>query len=334
MKLGLALSEEYRERFVERLLAWGSLPCAVIRWEEKEEPVDLLVTDRPEVRAPAGTRLVRLVERAPRAPNEVDRRRRASTVIADVLARLSAPGRKASFLPWFCLVCPGDPASATVCGFLLASALAEPLDRVALLDLREEDPNDALLDSPCDDGFSRLFLATEETDLLSRFSFEHALRFYYLASPRTPSVKRELGRARWEGVLTRMAARDLFDALVFVLDERMDETGAWLLERAAASFWAAGPGPYARLCAHRQRSRRGASPWRDVVLCARPEGRKPTEGETIVEWPPDNPFVEGLAGWRLSERFRTAVRLEPLVQICLERMMCYGRCEPDPQRDP
>ena len=252
MRIRLELDKEYEASFREQFLARSSLGVTFVMAGEADEqdPCEYLITDRPaeEVSRVSG-QVIQLVDQAPEADWQVCRLQRFSYVYAQIMHCIARTQKEdlVKTPTVICVVCPGSEETRNSIALALSGCLADRWDRVAYLCTEGIDLNDRLLDSPQDEGFTRLFLASENRAALTYFSYQHAQHFYFLGSARSRRDKRSLGKEDYAQLLQRFRQEESFEFLVLELSQEPDEAEGWLMAQAELILSVRGWSEYQRV---------------------------------------------------------------------------------------
>lgn len=336
MRIGLNLEKDYRGFFMEQFLARTNMDITFVVIEEQEgdEACALIVSDRPEIEVDSAENIIYLVEREPETDRQISKLQRFSFVYAEILHHIvrgqkSEQSKKASVI---CVLCPGSEEKRNGISLGLAGCLAEKWEHVAYMSTEGIDINDRILDSPKDEGFSRLFLNVNRQAVMTNFSYQHAQHFYFLGSARSRKDKRSIGKEEYREVLHRFRQEQAFDYLVMELSQELDEAEMWLMTQAETVICIRGASVYERIKWEEALKRLGKEypslPQKCLYLNygqtklmnpmypGVPEGAGVFQVEEV-----SNLYRETSIGIEFDAERRLMLELQPFIDYMLERMM-------------
>jgi len=241
VNIGVDLEPGYAKALMGRLQQDSHIPWHFVLDPQPSEHIFLYITHRLDHSYPV-QRTVILVDGPAENAAQIDRLQRFSYVRSEILHRLGGLVEEVKKeIPRFCcVVCPGSEEKRNGVALSLATVMAERVNRLAYVNTEGVDLNDVMLDSPMNEGFTKLFLQSSEQSALSCFAYHHAHGFYYLGSAKSRRDKRKLSLLRWQDAMKRMGKEDCFDWMVVELSQEWSEVEEWLLEQAIGIIWVRG----------------------------------------------------------------------------------------------
>jgi hypothetical protein len=301
---------------------------------KKDEACLLVVTDQLEYEVGSSENIIYLVEREPESDRQISKLQRFSFVYAQIIHRLAIEQNRESSNKnaIICVICPGSEEKRNGISLALTSCLAERWDCIAYMNTEGVDINDRILDSPKDEGFTRLFLNVNRQAVLTNFSYQHSKHFYFLGSSRSRRDKRSIGKEDYLEVLQRFREEQAFDYLVIELSQELNPAEIWLMTQAETLIYIRGASIYEKIKWEETLKRLGKEcpslPQKCLYLNygqakltnpmypGVPEGAGVFQMEEIP-----NLYRETSIGVEFDPERRLMRELQPFVDYMLERMM-------------
>lgn len=250
----------------------------------------------------------------PEEPQQVKRLQAFSLVYTEIIEWMGK--KEADFLkktcPKLALFWPGNPRLQTALCLGLASRLGQMGKKVLYLPTAGIDINDLVLDSPLDDGFTKLFLS-KPAQAISCFSYQHVHRFYYLSASKHGKDKLEVGLERWDQVLALVEELSLFDLIIWEAGSDLRKEELFLLSKTQLLALIQSTDPYQEMMAR--------------ALTQRLEAQRPPQqdwlrvDEADLELGQPPPFQKTLSGYSFDPDQTFSCQLQLFTRQLLERMM-------------
>lgn len=319
MNIGIDLEREYQENLIRQFARKASFEVRFVEKEAALRQEDLhfiFCTEDSSLRNLDVSTLV-FVDRKECGQDQVSRLQAFSRVYVQIVEWLDQ--RRDHALDQVCpkvTVCwPGNRRLQTAVCLGLASMLSRQGKKILYLPTAGLDINDLLLDSPLDDGFSKLFLSNSQ-QAVSCFSYHHLHQFYYLSSTKHGKDKLQVDLARWKQVLELLTSLSLFDLIVWEAGCDLRDEELFLLSQTQTVVFVESQDAYAQmmLTALRQRAflqRPDHQEWINVQ-------------EEALELSKVSPYQKTLSGFSFDPDQSFSCTLHHLSRQLLERMMNLG----------
>ncbi|QRN85069.1 hypothetical protein JR334_08830 [Clostridia bacterium] len=235
MRIGLNLEKNYCDCFIREFLARTSLEVTFIMAEDEAyTSCEFFVTDQVADDKTQPVNTIFLVGQKPKEDFEVYKFQRFSFVYAHIIHYILKKQKLVleENMKIIGVLCPGCEEKRTGISLALSSCLAEKFDHVAYLTTEGIDVNDRLLDSPQDEGFTKLFLNIKKQAAMTYFSYQHTHHFYFLGSSRSRKDKRSIKTEDFKQILQCLRNENAFDYVVLELSQELNDLEMWLLTRA------------------------------------------------------------------------------------------------------
>lgn len=237
MRIGLNLESNYQDCFVREFLKRTSLEVTFVLVGDKAyTSCEYFVIDGMCEEERISPNTVYLVETEPKDDFEIYKFQRFSFVYAQIIHYIfkSQQLSLAENMKIIGVICPGCEEKRTAISLALSSCLADRCDHVAYLTTEGIDMNDRILDSPQDEGFTKLFLNVKKQAAMTYFSYHHTHHFYYLGSSRSRKDKRFIKIEDFKQILESFRSEKIFNYMVLELSQELNELEMWLLTKADA----------------------------------------------------------------------------------------------------